>query len=227
MTTTSTRRRITVVVLLAVESAFALLAVLVHHAFTAEYGNVTDTALRGLVWGLTAGLSGVALIPVMVLGVIALILSRQRWMRITALAIPILMLLGMLAVTPWAQRQKIETQLASTPQCLSTDSSGPGAAAEGESQRIFDSIEHIGHFSGGGASGEGGCDRSFVISKDVDVLQHYREALPAAGWEVIEDDGRHLRAQRDGLAFEVTLCSEGGVVWAGSDNDVFNAQCDQ
>jgi hypothetical protein len=229
METTTTRPGITVAVLLAVESAFALLAVLAHHAFTAEYGNVTDTALKGLVWGLTAGLSGVALIPVVVVGVIALIVARLRWMRLMAIAIPFLMLLGMLAVTPLALRQKIEVQLDSTPQCVSIDSSDPeaaeAAAAEIESQRIFDSIEHIGYFSGGGESGVGGCDRLFVISEDIDVLQHYRSVLPSTGWDVIEDDGRRLRAQRDGLAFEVMLCSGGGVVWAGKTADSFGRQC--
>lgn len=154
METTITRPRITVVVLLAVESAFALLAVLAHHAFTVEYGDVTGTALQGLAWGLTAGLSGVALIPVVVLGLIALIVARARWMRLLAIAIPFLVLLGMLTVTPLAQHQKIESQLDSTPQCVSIDSSDPeaaeAAAAEQKSQRIFDSIEHMGYFSGGG-----------------------------------------------------------------------------
>ncbi len=219
----------TVVVLLAVESAFALLAVLAHYAFTAEYGEVTGTALQGLVWGLTAGLSGMALIPVLLVGLIAVIASRAPWMRLLAIAIPFIMLLGMLAVTPLAQHQKIERQLDSTPQCVSTDSrdseAAGTAAAEQESQRIFDSIEHIGYFSGGGASGVGGCDRLLVISEDIDVLQHYRVALPAAGWEVIADNGSRLRAERDGLAFEVLRCSEGGVVWAGKTTDSFGTQC--
>ena len=229
METTITRPRMTVVVLLAVESAFALLAVLAHYAFTAEYGEVTGNALQGLVWGLTAGLSGMALIPVLLVGLIAVIAARARWMRLLAIAIPFIMLLGMLAVTPLAQHQKIERQLDSTPQCVSTDSSdleaAGAAAAEQESQRIFDSIEHIGYFSGGGESGVGGCDRMLVISEDIDVLQHYRVALPAAGWEVIADNGSRLRAERDGLAFEVLRCSEGGVVWAGKTTDSFGTQC--
>jgi len=51
------------------------------------------------------------------------------------------------------------------------------------------------------------------------VLQHYRAALPAGGWEVVEDDGRHLRAEHEGLAFEVMPCPGGGAVWAGNDDD--------
>lgn len=34
-----------------------------------------------------------------------------------------------------------------------------------------------------------------------------------------EDDGRHLRAQREGLAFEVTSCPGGGAIWTGSEDD--------
>lgn len=222
---TTNRSSATVAVLLVVEAGFALLAVLAHHAFTVEYGDVTLTALGGLAWGMTAGLTGVALIPVVVVGAIAIALSRQRWARLTAVAILILTLLAMLTVTPWAQRQRLETQFNPTPQCVSSDSRDDGAAAEVESQRIFDSIDHIGNFSGGGASGVGGCDRSFVVLEDVDVLQHYRAALSASGWELIEDDGRHLRAERDGQAFKVMLCSEFGVVWAGRADEDYSPQC--
>jgi hypothetical protein len=93
------------------------------------------------------------------------------------------------------------------------------ATAERESQRAFDSIEHIVYFDGGGESNVGGCHRWFAVSEDVDVLQHYRAALPEAGREVVEDDGRHLRAQLDGLAFEVVSSPGDGVLWAGSDDD--------
>lgn len=211
-------------VLLVAAVALALLGVLVHHAFTAEYGIVTHSAFEGLVWGLTAGVSGAALVLVTVFAVSALVLSSRPWMRVTAVALPVLMLLGMLALTPLALRQKIDAQYDSVPQCVSEDSGEPAAAAERASQRAFDSIEHIGYFGGGGASGVGGCDRSLVVSEEVDVLGHYRAALPAAGWEVLEDDGRQLRAQREGMAFEVALCPGGSVVWAGSDDDP-GAQC--
>ena len=93
------------------------------------------------------------------------------------------------------------------------------ATADQESQQAFDSIKHIGLYSGGGISGVGGCARWFVLSGDVDVLQHYRAALPEAGWKVLEDDGHHLRAQRDGQAFEVRRCPGGGAVWTGHEDD--------
>ncbi|QYF90426.1 hypothetical protein [Arthrobacter sp. PAMC25284] len=121
--------------------------------------------------------------------------------------------------------------LGSTPQCVMEGSAEPMAAADREAQRAFDSISHFGLFNGGGVNGVGGCERRLVLAEDIDVLQHYRAALPAAGWEVVEDDGRHLRAQRDGLAFEVMPCSGGGgVVWAGSANGSANEirmGCDQ
>lgn len=211
-------RAVSVVVLLAVEAVLALLAVLVHQGFMAVYGRVTDTAFEGLTWGLTAGPSGMALGLVAVVAVVGLVLSPRLGMRLTAVAIPVLMLLVMLAVTPLALGQKIGKYDAS-PQCVTEGSGEPMATAERESQRAFDSIDHIGYFSGGGISGVGGCVRWLVISEDVDVLQHYRAALPEAGWEVVEDDGRHLRAQHGGLAFEVMPCPGGGAVWAGSDDD--------
>ncbi|MBO1268173.1 hypothetical protein [Arthrobacter cavernae] len=214
-----TGRVVTAAVLLAVEAALAVLAVLVHHGFMRVYGDVTGTAFEGLAWGLTVGPSGLALGLVAVVAVIGLVLSPRLWMRLTAVALPVLMLLGMFAVTPLALGQRIEMQFGSSPQCVIEGSGEPMATAERESQRAFDSIEHIGYFSGGGTSGVGGCLRQFVLSEDVDVLQHYRAALPEAGWEVVEDDGRHLRAQRDGLAFEVMPCPGGGLVWAGSDDD--------
>lgn len=213
-----TGRAVSVVVLLAVEAGLALLAVLVHQGFMAVYGDVTDTAFEGLTWGLTAGPSGMALGLVAVVAVIGLVLSPRLWMRLTAGAIPVLMLLGMLAVTPLALGQKTE-KFDSAPQCVMEGTDEPMATADRESQQVFDSIEHIGLYSGGGISGVGGCARWFAVSEDVDVLQHYRAALPEAGWEVVEDDGRHLRAQRDGQAFEVTSCPRGGAVWAGSDTD--------
>ena len=214
-----TGRVVSAAVLLIIGAGLALLAVLVHYGFMAMYGGVTDTAFEGFTWGLTAGPSGLALSLVMVVVLIGFVLSTRRWMRLTAVAIPVLMLLGMFAVTPAALGQKMETQFVSAPQCVIEDTDEPMASADRESQQAFDSISHIGHFRGGGISGVGGCTRWFVLSEDADVLQHYRAALPAAGWEVVEDDGRRLRAQRDGLAFEAMPCPAGGVVWAGSEEN--------
>lgn len=213
-----TGRSVSAVVLLAVGAGLALLAVLVHFEFMRIYGDVGGSALEGFTWGLTAGPAGLALGLVAVVAVIGLMLATRRWMRLAAVAIPVLMLIGMIAVTPAAVGQRLKAQFHSTPQCVIEGMDEPMASADRESQRAFDSIGHIGYFSGGGMSGVGGCTRGFVLSGDADVLQHYRAALPAAGWEVVEDDGRHLRAHRDGQAFDVMPCPGGGVIWAGSDH---------
>jgi hypothetical protein len=212
-------RVVSAAVLLVIGAGLALLAVLVHYEFMRIYGDVTGTAFEGLTWGLTAGPSGLALGLVTVVAMIGFMLSTRRWMRLAAAAIPVLMLIGMFAVTPAALGQRLEVQFDSTPQCVTEGTDEPMATADRQSQQTFDSISHIGHFSGGGMSGVAGCTRGFVLSGDVDVLQHYRVALPAAGWEVVEDDGRHLRAHLDGRAFDVMPCPGGGVIWAGSDDD--------
>lgn len=225
-----TVRSVSALVLLVIGAALAVSAVMFHYDITKMYGDVTGTAFEGFTWGLTAGASGLALGLVTVVAVIGLVLSRRRWMQLTAVAIPVLTLIGMFAVTPSALGQKLEVQFDSTPQCVSEGYGEPMAAAERESQQAFDSISHIGNFSGGGVSGVGGCERRFVLLEDVDVLRHYRAALPTAGWEVVEDHGLRLRARRDGLAFEVMPCSGGNVVWAGSDDDLANRiriGCDQ
>lgn len=222
---TMTRRASIAAVLLAVGAGLVLLGLLVHYGFMAMYGKVADSAFQGLVWGLTAGLSGIVLGAVVVVALVAVVLSPRWWMRLLAVALPVVMFLGMLALTPLALGQKVATQYDSIPQCLTPGSGEPAATAERESQRAFESMEHIGYFSGGGASGMGGCDRFLEVSEEVDVLQHYRGALPAAGWDVIEDDGRHLRAQRDRMAFEVIACPGGGIVWAGGVNEDFSARC--
>ena len=214
-----TGRAVAATVLLVSGAGLALLAVLVHYEFTRIYGDVTGTAFEGFIWGLTAGPSGLALGLVAVAAIIGFVLSTQRWMRLTAVAIPLLMLVGMFAVTPSALGQKLEAQHSSSPQCVIEGTDEPMASADRESQQAFDSMSHIGHFRGGGISGVGGCTRWFVLTGDADVLQHYRTVLPGAGWEVVEDNGRHLRARRDGLAFEAMPCPGGGVVWAGREQD--------
>ena len=220
------RPRTTVAVgILVVEAGLAVVGVLVHYSFTAMYGDATDLAVGGWSSRLSSGIGGVGLVGVVAL--VAVSVARQRWARLVAVTIPVLMFGAMLVVTPAALRDKLASQYRDTPQCVSTfePGPGPGADAELESQRAFESMQHVGHFGGGGGSGVVGCDRSFELIEDVDVLQHYRAALPAAGWRVVEDDTRHLRAERDAMAFEVILCGRGGVVWAGNADLRGGARC--
>lgn len=48
--------------------------------------------------------SAVVVVLLAVVAMTALVLSPRLWMRLTAVAIPVLMLIGMLAVTPSALR---------------------------------------------------------------------------------------------------------------------------
>lgn len=215
--------------LLILEGGLAALGVLFHQGFTAEYGDITSSTLEAWWGGFTVGVGGIALVLVGVVAAAAVAVSPRLWMRLTAVALPVLMVLGMLAVTPLALGQKLE-QYDDTPQCVSEEDMGPGPGtrAAQESQEAFESIEHVGHFGGGGGSGVGGCDRSFTLTEDVDVLEHYRSALPDAGWQVVEDRDGRLRAERGDMAFEVAVCSgRDGIVWAGDVGVRGVARCDR
>ena len=215
--------------LLVVEGGLAVLGVLFHYGLTVEYGDVTDSALEGLRSGFSVGTNTMALVLVGLAALVAVLTSSKLWMRLTAVAIPVLMVIGMFAVTPTALREKLEVQYDATPQCVSDEDMGPGpgSRAARESQQAFESIDHVGYFGGGGGSGVGGCDRSFVLTEDVDVLQHYRTALRGTGWRVVEDRPHHVLAEREGMAFEMAICDGGGVVWAGRAGDEGGARCDQ
>lgn len=212
---------------LVVEAGLAVLGVLVHYSFTAEYGDVTDLA-EGWRSRLSSGVGVMPLGLVVLAALVSVSVAAQRWARLAAVAIPILMAVALVAVTPPALRQKLVSQYDDAPQCvdaLSEEPAGPGTDAARESQEAFDSVEHVGHFGGGGAIGVVGCDQPFLLIEDVEVLQHYRAALPRAGWRVVEDDTRHLRAERGRLAFEVVVCGRGGVVWAGNADISGGARC--
>lgn len=230
----SVGRTITAAALMVVAVALAAFGVSVHHGFLAMYGDITDSAIEGLLSSFFAGVGVIVLPLVLIPAAAAALIAQTRWMRITALAIPVVMMLAMLAVTPSALDSKRETQFTSSPQCVDADidlkdgvhTGGPGVDAIRDSQEAFDSIEHVGYFGGGGASGVIGCDRTLLLTEDTDVLGHYRAALPAAGWTIVVDDGQRLRAERDAMAFELVICDQGGVVWAGPQDLDGGARCD-
>ena len=211
---------------LVVLAGLAVLGVLVHYSFTAEYGDVTD--LTGG-WRSRSSPGGALPLGLVVLAALVTVsVTTQRWVRLAAVAVPVLMAVALVAVTPVALQQKLERQYDDSPQCVDAafeEAAGPGADAARESQQAFESVEHVGYFGGGGGSGVVGCDRPFLLLEAVDVLQHYRAVLPGAGWRVVEDDRRHLRAERDGMAFEVVVCGRGGVVWAGRADVSSGARC--
>lgn len=218
-------------VALALEAGLAGFGVLVHYGLTAEYGNIKDSALEATLAGFTAaGVGGIALVLVGAVALVAFLVSPSRGMRVAAVLLPFGMVLGMFAVTPAALSEKLKVQYHATPGCVfpGDEKQGPSPylRAARESQRAFESIEHVVLFHGGGASGVGGCDRGFVVmDQNVDVLDHYRAALPQAGWRIVEDKGTHLRAEQDRMAFEVMMCGEDGVVWAGRRGTRDGARC--
>lgn len=220
-------RTATAVGLLAAATVVAALSGLLHYSLTAEYGDVTAAAHEAVLSGATAGTSGVALLLIGGLAVGAVLSLPRTWVRVTAVAIPVALVAGTFAVTPLALRDKLESQYDAAPRCVVKDDlgAGPGLRAARQSQRAFASVEHVGHFGGGGESGVGGCSRQLILTEHADVLAHYRSALPAAGWQVVEDEGGRLRAQRGGMAFEVSACDDGGLVWAGPVGERGRARC--
>ena len=204
---------------LVLEAGIAGLGVVVHFGLTAEYGDINDSAVEGTLSGFTTGVGALALVLVAVVGLLAFALSPLRGLRVAAVLLPGAMVLGMLAVTPAALGQKLDVQYDATPQCFSgeeaTGGPSPYLRAARESQQAYGSIEHVVLFGGGGSSGVGGCEVGFVVTDDVDVVGHYRDALVEGGWRLLEDEGGHLRAERGETAFELAVCGDGGVMWAG------------
>lgn len=93
--------------LLVVETALATLGVLVHYGFTADYGDPTGTVLGEWVSAFSTGVAGTALLVVAISALPAVLVARRGWMRRTALAVPVLMVVGTLAVTPAALQDKL------------------------------------------------------------------------------------------------------------------------
>lgn len=234
----TTQRTVPGVALLGITAGLAVLGILFHYAFTAEYGDITASGLDGAWSALTDSPGVIALALVAMASVAAVFVSLQRWVRIAAVTVPVLMVLSMLAVTPAALRSKRASQFTAAPQCLhgveeaandgidsGKSEGGPWIAAAEESQRAFDSIEHVGLFGGGAVVGVGGCSQGLVAIDDVDFMQHYRRALPEAGWQVVEDAGSRIRAEKAEMAFEARVCKEGGGVWAGRSTELASGLC--
>ena len=216
-------RRVVTGAVLVVEAGLAVMGVLLHYSLTAEYGDVTSSALDAM----TSSFVVVPLLLVSAVAIPAVLGSTVPWMRWTAVAIPVVMLVAMLVVAPVALTRKQAGQYATSPQCGAYDGMGAASEEVRQAQGAFDSIDHVGLFTGGGGEGSGGCFRTFLLTEDVDALKHYHATLPSSRWQVVEDDGQRLRAERQGMAFEVTVCpGVGGVVWAGRVADQSQATCE-
>ena len=114
-------------VVLVVEAGFAVVGVWFHNGMTAEYGDVTELAedrKAGVAFVIEFG--GLALILVVVAALIVVCVRARRWARVAAVAMPILMVVMLIAVTPAALRAKLVSSYSDTPQCVFTGSWNPG-----------------------------------------------------------------------------------------------------
>ena len=93
------------VVLLVVEAVLAAFCLLLAYVFTAEYSDPTASTRDALTSGFVLG----PLLFVGVAGLVALLASTRSWMRVTAVAIPVLMVVGLLVAIPAALDSKAKT----------------------------------------------------------------------------------------------------------------------
>src|SRR5688500_11601018 len=87
---------------IAVAGGLAALGVVVHDGVTAEYADVDDTAVENWMFAFTGGVGMIALAVVGAAALLAMVVSPRPWMRVVCAAIPVVMVLAMLAVTPLA-----------------------------------------------------------------------------------------------------------------------------
>lgn len=208
-------RTVLAVVLLVTAALVGAFAVLVGYGLTAEYGDIAAGTWENFTFGME--IAALGLVPVLGLGLGAWLLDRRRGFALAAAALPVLLVLGVLATTPLAVQKKLAVQYDASPDCVAglEGERGPGVTGARRAQATFDGIEHVGRFGGGGSSGVDGCDRTLTAVDGEDVLAHYRRTLPADGWRVTESGDGHLRAERDGAAFEVRGAGTDWVVWTG------------
>ena len=97
-------RTATAGVLLGVEAALAAFGVLIAYVFTAEYSDPTASTREALTSGFVVG----PLLFVGAAGLVAVLASTRSWMRVTAVVVPVLMVVGMLVAIPAALAAKRE-----------------------------------------------------------------------------------------------------------------------
>ena len=109
-------------VLLAVEAVVAVLSVYIAYVWTATYGDV-NTSTRDV---MTSGFVWLPLLLVVPAGLGVVLASTRPWVRVTAVAIPVLMVVGLLVAFPAALASKVAD---------SVSYQGMGPAGEDEAQR--------------------------------------------------------------------------------------------
>ena len=91
-------------VLLAVEVVVSVLSVFIAYVWTATYGDLNASTLDVM----TSGFVWFPLLLVVPAGFGAVLASTRWWMRVTAVAIPVLMVVGMLVAFPAALASKVK-----------------------------------------------------------------------------------------------------------------------
>lgn len=201
MTHDRTPRRAWVCLVLAV--VVAALTILLTAGFLTEYGTTTGSARDGARDGLAG--AAVPLLAVLALAVVAFVSGRRSGpVRLLSLALVPLAVAGVLAAGAQAAVSKYD-DLERVPDCVPEEAfGGPAETMLRDVQAAFAELAHPDRFSGGGSTGIDGCSR-FVLNVTFDeAAAHYRDALPAAGWEITVDDATRVEAVRDGLVFRLT-----------------------
>lgn len=115
--------------LLVVEAGLVALGVDLHYGMTAVYGDASGSVLQEFRAAFSpAGVSGIAVAVVLLVALIAAVVAPCGWTRLTAIVLPVLMVLGMLAVTPAALREKAG-ECSGRAQCLWSAEATPGQGA--------------------------------------------------------------------------------------------------
>jgi hypothetical protein len=180
------------VVLLALASLVGVLTAGILYTFLVEYGPTTGSRTDGAVEGLV--FAAVPLVVVAALAAIAFAIVRGSWVRVMAVAVVLISVGGALIAGAQAAVTKYDG-LAKVPGCGTVD--GAGARAAGEA---FAGLEHPGPFAGGW-SGVQGCGADLLNVTFAQAAAHYRDRLPAAGWQITRDDSTTMTARRADLVF--------------------------
>ena len=180
-------------VLLVLAALVGIVTAVVVYTFQVEYGPTTGSRIDGAIHGLTF-----AALPLAVAGVLAGVAfalgRRSSSLRGLAVAAIVLSIAGALVAGSEATVTKYD-RLAKVPECGAADGGGARIARD-----AFAELEHPGPF-GGGWSGVEGCGAEVLNVTLAQAATHYRDRLPAAGWQLTRDDASELAARRDGLVF--------------------------
>lgn len=193
------RAPVSAVVFLVLSAVVGAGAALFTLAFLTEYGTTSGSWADGALDGLE-----LAVVPLLAIGALAAAAlglgRRSAWVRGLAIAVVLLSLGGVLAGGAQAAVAKYD-RLPRLPACNSEDFDGsPAEPVVRAVQEAFSGLEHPGRF-GGVSTGIDGCGTTLLNVTFDEAVAHYRQQLPATGWDVTRDDESGVTARRDDLVF--------------------------